>query len=621
MGNENLIGVIVSVSGEECNVGMYEMSNDSNFLIDGELLNGPKVGAYLTIRQDTVKIIAIVTDEQIMDQKNSINSKEFDNRYSNNSINRVLKLKVVGVIEKGKFSITSQYVPMIGNELTLTTKEENIIIYGADTNTPCIPIGKSIREGQNIKLPINRFFASHIGIFGNTGSGKSNTLHKLYFELFCSEYLDGIKNHSRFFVIDFNGEYVGNGIFGLCNDDKKIYKLDTRRKGNVDRVPIQSSYLFDPDILSILFDARPATQVPFLRNALKKFNSFRFDNNKNIGKFIVGILTKILTTGNTVNSESLQAWIDCYGKYCDTLTSDELKKLSHNTNTGSFYFQESGASKKEYIGESVTLSDELMKQFKILDLINNLQIKYGELADENPLKQLQMFLDFQLIYKTAWHSEDSKYIQPLFNRIESNFNSLNKVITVKESLNGADYKMMNIISLVNCNSEVKRVVPMMLSKMIYDIQKESTDGVSINRTTHLIIDEAHNILNSSASNIGDNWRDYRLSVFEEIIKEGRKFGFFLTLASQRPADISTTILSQLHNYFIHRMVNDRDLQSILNTMPTIDRTSFNQIPSLGKGEAIVSGTAIPVPIALTVDFEKQIRPNSDDVILTEVWKE
>ncbi|TOG15365.1 hypothetical protein CGJ07_24370, partial [Vibrio parahaemolyticus] len=56
-----------------------------------------------------------------------------------------------------------------------------------------------------------------------------------------------------------------------------------------------------------------------------------------------------------------------------------------------------------------------------------------------------------------------------------------------------------------------------------------------------------------------NWKDYRLELFEELIKEGRKFGIFLTLSSQRPADISATIMSQLHNFFIHRLVNDRDL--------------------------------------------------------------
>lgn len=110
-----------------------------------------------------------------------------------------------------------------------------------------------------------------------------------------------------------------------------------------------------------------------------------------------------------------------------------------------------------------------------------------------------------------------------------------------------------------------------------------------------------------------------MNIFEEIIKEGRKFGFYLTLSSQRPADISPTILSQVHNYFIHRLVNDNDLRMLVNTMPTLDKTSFNKIPSLGKGEVIITGNAIQVPVFVKVDKEKIIRPNSDDVILTQLW--
>ena len=135
----------------------------------------------------------------------------------------------------------------------------------------------------------------------------------------------------------------------------------------------------------------------------------------------------------------------------------------------------------------------------------------------------------------------------------------------------------------------------------------------------IYIDEAHNILNAQNHSVGDTWQDYRLNIFEEIIKEGRKFGFYLTLSSQRPADISPTILSQVHNYFIHRLVNDNDLRMLVNTMPTLDKTSFNKIPSLGKGEVIITGNAIQVPVFVKVDKEEVIRPNSDDVVLTRLW--
>lgn len=191
--NSKKIGVIVEVDGIYAKVGMYNETNEAEFLWNGEILTGPKVGAYLTINQGMVKIIATVFSEKIIDNQNSANSDEFNNTFSKNTINRIISLKVKGVINNNKFSVSSEYVPMIGNIVSLTTKKELNIIYGLLDNTDTILIGKSLLEEYPIYLPINTIFASHIGIFGNTGSGKSNTLHKLYLELFKSKYIKKIR--------------------------------------------------------------------------------------------------------------------------------------------------------------------------------------------------------------------------------------------------------------------------------------------------------------------------------------------------------------------------------------------------------------------------------------------
>ena len=265
------LGVIVGVDGDVSEVGMYHMSNDAQYIWYGELLTGPKVGAFLTVNQNDIKIITTVSSEKIVDQQNTVRSKEFDNRFHKDSINRIITLKTKGVIEEGKFQVTSQFVPMIGNEITLTTKLELDIIYGVENDEAAIYIGKSILEGQPIKIPINKLFASHIGVFGNTGSGKSNTLHKLYLQLFRTKYNQSIINASQFYVIDFNGEYTGEEMFGVDASDKMIYEIATNKDNGV-KLPVKKEYLFNADILSILFDARSATQVPFLRRAINLWN-------------------------------------------------------------------------------------------------------------------------------------------------------------------------------------------------------------------------------------------------------------------------------------------------------------------------------------------------------------
>lgn len=614
-----ILGVIVSVEGTESDVAMYSMSNDTHFIWYGDILIGPRVGALLTIHQNDVKIIASVFSEKVIDNKNTVQSEEFDNRFSKDSINRIIKLKTKGIIENDKFQVTSKYVPMIGNEVSITTQEDLDIVYGLKSETPTIEIGNSMLEGKPIKLSINKFFASHIGIFGNTGSGKSNTLHKLYLELFRTNYLPQIKKKSQFFVIDFNGEYTSDGIFGIKQEDRKVFDINTR-KDNSMKLPISIDYLLDADILSILFDARPATQVPFLRNAIKTYKK-KIKNGEDFATIEIGLFVKIIESFKITGYEAVNNWIlacENIGIHNDQLVT--IKNFSNINKWGNTILKIPDTINDEgVILKDGKLNEAGEKYFRIDILKQELKKIYDK---SNPIIQLKSFLEFQKVYVSSWKSTNIEYINPLFKRIESAFNSLEKVVEVKEKDEVYnDYKFFNIISLVNANSEITRLIPMLLSKMIYDNHKEKNNSDSIISTTHLIIDEAHNILNDEYKNTGDDWQDYRLSVFEEIIKEGRKFGFYITLASQRPADISETITSQVHNFFVHRLVNDKDLRMLENTMPTLDKSSYQMIPSLGQGEAVITGNALSIPIFTKVHKEESIHPNSDDIVLTDLWSD
>lgn len=606
------LGVIVGVDGAIAQVGMYEMSNDSQFIWYGDILTGPKIGAFLTINQNDVKIITTVSSEKVVDQQNTVRSVEFDNRYKKDSINRIITLKTKGVIENKKFQVTSQYVPMIGNEITLTTKEELDIIFGLEAGEESVYIGKSILEGQRIDLPINKFFASHIGVFGNTGSGKSNTLHKIYLQLFKTDYYpELIKGKSQFFVIDFNGEYTGDNTFGVDVEDKEIFEVSTGKRIG-DKIPIKKEYLFNADILSILFDARAATQVPFLRKALKLWNERDFDGDS-LARFVVGTIKTILTSGDAASSEAKDNWITVAKNFVsDSEIFDNLASLNYHSQRKAYMYPNMGM---QYINEKSTLKECDIDFLKLDKIIEQLAEHFNETDEINKLK---MYLEFQKVHQSAWKSTNIEHLNPLFNRIASSFASLSKVVEIVPVITDK-FKTMNIISLVHANQEIKRLIPMLISKMIYDEQKELVAGEEVTCTKHLIIDEAHNILNAEFRGSGDDWQDYRLSVFEEIVKEGRKFGFYLSLSSQRPADISATILSQVHNYFIHRLVNDKDLRMLENTMPTLDKSSFQMIPSLGQGEVIITGNAMQVPVFVKVEKEKMNRPKSDDVVLTSLW--
>ncbi|ECJ9747335.1 ATP-binding protein [Listeria monocytogenes] len=608
------LGVIVGVDADISQVGMYSMSNDSNFIWYGEILTGPKIGAFLTINQNDVKIIATVASEKIIDQQNTVKSIEFDNRYHKDSINRIITLKTKGVIEDNKFQVTSKYVPMVGNEITITSKEELDIIFELDVDEESIYIGKSLLEDRRINLSINKFFASHIGVFGNTGSGKSNTLHRVYLQLFRSNYFSMIANGgSQFFVIDFNGEYTSTNSFGVQGDDKEILEIKTgRSQGN--KLPIKKEYLFNADILAILFDARVATQVPFLRKAIQSWNKNIFDGN-GIARYVVGTIKRILATGESASSDAKDNWISVAKQYVENESLFEnLSSLNYNSKNGAYTYLN---GKMQFINDKEQIKQSAIDYLQLDEISNELAVYFNS-ADE--ISKLKMHLEFQKVHQSSWKSTNIEHLNPLFNRIDTAFTSLSKVIEIVPDISDK-FKTMNVISLVHANQEITRLIPMLLSKMIYDEQKDKVAGNIVTCTKHLIIDEAHNILNAEYRSHGDDWQDYRMSVFEEIVKEGRKFGFYLTLSSQRPADISPTILSQIHNYFIHRLVNEKDLRMLENTMPTLDKSSYQMIPSLGQGEAIITGNAMQIPVFVKVKREKHNRPNSDDVTLTEIWNE
>lgn len=119
----------------------------------------------------------------------------------------------------------------------------------------------------------------------------------------------------------------------------------------------------------------------------------------------------------------------------------------------------------------------------------------------------------------------------------------------------------------------------------------------------------------------EQWKDYRLETFEEIIKEGRKFGVFLTIASQRPFDISPTIISQLHNYFLHRLINNNDIDAIQKTVSYLDKVSFDSLPILPTGTCILAGLVAQVPVLVEIDrIDDQFKPFNQTIQPIDFWR-
>ena len=434
------IGVIISVDGNVSQVGLYNTTNDADVFWYGDILSGAKVGAFVTIHQNMVKIIATVVSESIIDQQNISSLDIYDNRYKKNSMKRSISLKVKGVIENQRFNITSRFVPMIGNEVCLTTQAELDLIYGVVQSEPTIRIGKSLLEGKDINIPIDKIFASHIGIFGNTGSGKSNTLHKMYYELFQSPLKTYINQKSQFFVIDFNGEYVGKSMFGLTDDDKEIFNISTRTDES-DKIIITKKYLLDPDLLSILFDAKPGTQVPFLRDALRKYKSIKTE--KDFADLEVGLLITILQNQKNIDRVTLEKWIKI-GELLG-LNDSLLKPLKKCSKEFSYGNTKIANENNELLLKNDKITDAGNHYFKFDDVKEELANTFKSVSE---IKKLYFFIEFQRVYVAVYDSKASEFISPMIKRIENSLDALDRVVEIKDNIS-ASYKMLNIFSLVN----------------------------------------------------------------------------------------------------------------------------------------------------------------------------
>jgi uncharacterized protein len=609
------IGIVVEVNGFVGKVATFDNANHSTFIHNGSLIKNVSVNSFVIISQGFIKIVARIISESVWDNLNKSKEYKFDTRFSKDTIKRVIELQTIGYIKNDKFYSGASFLPMIGNSCKIPTTEEinQIYInnYMLDGNGYSISIGKSLNENNDILLPVNLFFASHIGIFGNTGSGKSNTLHKLYYELFALDNLPNIKTKSSFLVLDFNGEYVHEKSFGIRNGtNKDVYKLSSRQSTG-DKFPIKFEIFFDEEMQSILFSSTQQTQKPFLSRLLKGSRNYGF-GMASCARWVEYLIKCIFT--NKPNKDTRDILISALENYI-TGIGQHLNNIKRTQvfSSGDPYFFIPNWNGNNWLRFNGDFDDEKKGALQIEQIKN-----YIENIFLSPFKEFEFRCHLQLINDLLFGNVLQEHILPLIKRIESRLNKMENYIEVVNEL--PEQPFLQIISLKELNQESKKILSLFISKMFFDSHKMRSG--SEQSSFHLIIDEAHNILSSQSSREQDSWKDYRLELFEEIIKEGRKFGFFLTLSSQRPADISPTILSQVHNFFLHKLVNERDLQIIDNSISTLDRISKSTLPVLAQGVCVISGTALSMPVTVSVDFIDNIdfRPKSDTVKLTEIWR-
>lgn len=487
---------------------------------------------------------------------------------------------------------------------------------------PLLSFGYIWPDNYEINLRWEILFNTHIAIFGNTGSGKSNTLAKLYTELFDLNYKNLISlNKSKFILLDFNGEYVGDDIL---YKHKKVYNLKNQhiknQESKYDKLNINNKYFWDVEMLSIIFDATEQTQKPFLKRLIKRYYNLD-DEFNNITNNLEGYFKKAFkNVFLNPNPDSLNLFI----RICEKLEipinniSKWIVNSRYHSQSETFYSTKPIEGWNKYVKKP---TEETIYFFNVdVKLIEKEveNIIIDQKLFENDIDSLEIAVYFQMIHDLSHNTIQYDHLAPLLHRIEARLNDLSQVIKLDNSNTLISEETLGVINLKNVSQDLKLLIPLIIARVTYKQNKEI--NIKKDFIVNLIIDEAHNILSNKSYRESEKWKDYRLEVFEEIIKERRKFNFYLTIASQRPTDISPTIISQIHNYFIHRLVNDNDLKMLNNTLSTLDEVSKENIPNLAPGQLICTGVSFKIPLIIQVKkLCKNKAPISESASLEKIW--
>lgn len=600
------VGEVVAVHGRTVTVQVDQEKNLSHLLFDGMLIKNISVYSYIEIRKGFIGLIGRVEGEEIKEELRSF-SQVSENRF--NEMRRLLTVSLVGYIDKdNRFAGGTKELPLIGNEAFIMSADKIRTLHDLlDSSDLSVTIAETEDEIE-IEFPIDGLFNGHIAIFGNTGSGKSNTLTYLYQELLLTlrhRNPRRFKENSKYLLFDFNGEYGKENEDAIITAEKTVYMVSNEE--TTDRpIPISETYFLDLDVLSILTDATEKTQKPFLSRVLELHSKAQHADctRKYLRKIVQEQTKRILSSSDKHKALQLLDYMEIV--LSEGWRDSDAPNLRNDlewfggSNPGFRFKLDASTNEWEYANGNPE-SEHILET-----LIFNACKEYA--PPSSVFDRIIAIAYIRLIDDVYFGRFQNDHVAPVLGRLIKRKSDLAKIfIFSADDLHLWSQRNFVVVNLNYANLQQKKTVPLLVAKFAYEFHKSRAEYETLN----IIVDEAHQILSYQSHREDENSKDYRLETFEEIIKEGRKFGVFVTIASQRPQDISQTIASQAHNYFIHRLVNEQDLRAITNSVSYIDKLTYESIPTLPTGTCIFSGTASRRPIVVNVrELAEELQPKS-----------
>lgn len=673
------IGKIISVEYDKFRVRLFHTTRTSTVNIDGKVYYFGNIGSYLKTLNSSgeyimCEVVSIVDwvgkDNQVYSTYNLDSSREIIVKPIGTLNNDVFCMGV-GIFP----SLYSDVEIVTYDDLnTILSFKEDETAEGVHST---ISLGQSKSLiNYKISIDINRFFNIHSAVLGNSGSGKSNTIAHILHEVYRKENNEAYG--AKTIIFDANGEYP-NAFRNNASLNEGIetvfYKPNYSGQNDENTRFVLPYYLMNLDEWLSFLMASERTQKPFwdrvLQETYKVYKIFNSKDGKETKRFanyvkwklrqmlfnIVsridsdtskmtaakGAITMLRSTcqgnlGKEVEKDviaDLDSYLDICDKLCAVSYGNNHDSLSNALNLFTATKEIAGyvyltRGKEGYDAQlaanQVKESFLQINESDALDIDQN-KLQPGEYFDYHYLRTAVEIVLLEEEARGNIHIRDftstlmSRLDYFLYNQ-ECNFmradtpdfqnetEYLAKVFGISDDT--VRTKQLITIDLSEIGTDTLELMTSVLSRMIFDFRKRKFGNSRQQRPIHLILDEAHRYIRKDADYIMHE------NIFEKIAREGRKYSLFLVISSQRPSELSQTVLSQCGNYIVHRIQNEVDMKYIYSVLPYFSDDYITKIKQAVPGEALIFGNCVPMPLMIKIT-EAFPAPNSKNCNIKQEW--
>ena len=531
----------------------------------------------------------------------------------------IVKVRFLGEIVNGRLIGGVLRKPRIDASIRVIEQNEIPMIVGRDEPGYMLLGVSPFYNDHPVYLDVNNFFSNHFAIFGNSGSGKSCGISRIMQNMFMDKRLFPYK--SNILIFDASGEYY-NAFKDLNRIDSNYhYRFLTTNEtdgiGEPLRLPI---FLLNETDIALLLQASNHSQLPIIERMLKLARIFAQGGDANryknhlIAKAIMTILYSnetsphkrnevfsILASCSTpeFNLESPVQGIGYVRKFRECFLIDSHGQFSESVllteYVSSFIHEE--LDDYEPPKECYYTLEDLEKA------LNFTLISEGWLRNE---KTYGDSVTLRVRLHSLITSNNAKYFSSPTGKYETLETYLSNLIIS----NGTKYQIINI-NLDDVDDDFAKVITKVYSRLLFEFTKGLKNRASI--PFHILVEEAHRYIQNDTDRflIGYN-------IFERIAKEGRKYGLILGLISQRPVELSDTVISQCSNFLIFKMNHPVDVDYIRKMVPNISDDVVEKQKTLQSGTCLGFGSAFKIPLIVKLKMPDPM-PKSGNCDVVSIW--